>query len=191
MCSITIGGISLSKKEDNKTVVVSVTNLDQKEFEKSLPDLLEWLLEFGIKRIIFWAGGSLVIPDWFIQACSQAGILIEITNVSNPFLEGSPYEQEIRILEFAMNYHLIKDNPLPWMATHIHDPFVLLEDAFIDSCVATQACVIKAMALIRAFDDYSAQRIDSFINRAQMDSQAFFISDAIDRLMVLNSIKFK
>ncbi len=61
-----------------------------------------------------------------------------------------------------------------------------LEAAFFDSCVATQASIIKTLALLRVFDNYPEQRIQDFINRTNSDTQAMFILDQIRRLEKLN-----
>jgi hypothetical protein len=85
MSSIIIGGISLSKDEDSETLLASVSDMSQEKFEKSLEDLSEWLSVFKIKKIVFQSGdhlGNLVLPDWFIQKCKQAGIQLEVRSSS-------------------------------------------------------------------------------------------------------------
>ena len=78
MSSLNIGGIILSRHAGSETVNASVSDLSQEKFEQSLRDLVEWLSVLRIGTIIFQAGGNLVLPDWFIQQCRQAGIQVEV-----------------------------------------------------------------------------------------------------------------
>lgn len=82
MRSLNIGGISLSKDEDNETIIATVFDLDQEEFEKCLRDLVEWLPILRTGKIIFQAGGNLVLPNWFIQECKKAGKQVEVSSDS-------------------------------------------------------------------------------------------------------------
>ena len=103
----------------------------------------------------------------------------------NPFLEGAPHTQMMRILEFATEYHTIKESesaPCFWLDIPHEDAIDRLEDAFFDSCVATQSCVVKAIALMYLFDDYSKERVNRFLYRANIDGQASFIKDALNKL---------
>jgi|SRR5690554_2741105 len=103
----------------------------------------------------------------------------------NPFLEGAPYTQMMRILEFAAEYHIIKgseSSPCSWLDIPHEHAIDKLEDAFFDSCVATQSCVVKAIALIYLFDGYPEERVNGFLKRANAQSQAPFIKDALDKL---------
>ena len=109
----------------------------------------------------------------------------------NPFLEGSPHNQMTRISEFASEFHTLDRehvNPLPWMTITTDEAINCLEAAFFDSCVATQASVIKALTLLRVFDNYPKQRINDFIIRANSDTQAHYISEAISCLKKVNTI---
>lgn len=83
MSSLSIGGISISKGENAETLLASISDLSQEKFENSLRDLLEWLSVFRIEKIVFQAGGNLVLPDWFIHQCRQLGIQVEVRS-SNP-----------------------------------------------------------------------------------------------------------
>ncbi len=60
----------------------------------------------------------------------------------NPFLEGAPHSQMMRILEFTAGYHFIKESespPCSWLDIPHEDAIERLEYAFFDSCVATQS----------------------------------------------------
>ena len=107
----------------------------------------------------------------------------------NPFLEGAPYTQMMRALEFAAEYHTIsKDsnsNPLQWLTVPQGEAIQLLEDAFFDSCVATQSYVVKSIALMVIFDNYPRDRVEQFIKRASSENQAYFIHDALIKLSKL------
>lgn len=85
MRRLSIGGISFSKGENAETLLASVSDMSQEEFENSLRDLLEWLSVLRIKKIVFQAGSNLVLPDWFLQQCRQLGIQVEVRS-SNPAL---------------------------------------------------------------------------------------------------------
>jgi len=102
----------------------------------------------------------------------------------NYFLEGAPATQIQRAMEFACEYHMIEEsnNPLPWLNIPRNQAFDQLQSAFFDSCVATQAAIIKALALIKIFDDCPPHIIQGFIDKASGESQAPYISDAIRRL---------
>jgi hypothetical protein len=78
MSSIQIGIITLSKSQDNETINASVATNDQEEFENALHDLIGWLQILKVGKIVFQAGGNLIIPNWFLDACRQAGIHIEV-----------------------------------------------------------------------------------------------------------------
>lgn len=64
--------------QGNKTIAVESCCEIQGEFERSLPDLIKYLLENSVKRIIFQVGGSLLLPSWFTELCTLLGIEIQL-----------------------------------------------------------------------------------------------------------------
>jgi hypothetical protein len=105
----------------------------------------------------------------------------------NPFLEGAPHNQMMRLFEFAANFHLNNESQpaFHWLELSHDDAIDRLEDAFFDSCVATQSCVVKAMTLMHVYDDYPGTRVIRFIERARRDPQAPTITEALDKLAAI------
>jgi len=77
--NLNIGGITLSKNSGRKTVNASISFISQDDFEKSLSDVFKWLLANEISEIIFESGGSLFLPEWFIEQCKQAGVQVIVS----------------------------------------------------------------------------------------------------------------
>ena len=102
----------------------------------------------------------------------------------NPFLEGAPFQQMQRIMEYALEYHIFPHDhqPLHWLNIPAEQAIDFLFDAFFDSCVATQSAVIKAATLLFIYDQVPYEQINAFIIDARRDEQAFFISRLLDRL---------
>ena len=58
---------------------ITVDDSDQEKFEEDLQKLMAWLSDHNkIKCLMFTAGGSLKLPDWFKDYCNECGILIVI-----------------------------------------------------------------------------------------------------------------
>lgn len=106
--------------------------------------------------------------------------------MQNPFLEGSVYDQRIFINEFSERFYMRN----PEDQTKALSMLPMLEDALFDSCVATQVSIIKAITLLRIYDNYPATRVQQFIERAQNAGLSLFVQRKLAQLAQVNTMQF-
>lgn len=102
--------------------------------------------------------------------------------MQNYFTEGSPYEQWTRIMEFALEYHIFLDDPDECQRRYNNDVNTMidyLKNAFNDSSQFTKAAVIKALVLMKIFDNYDEVDLKNYLN--SLDNDSYFINRIIDK----------
>ena len=100
--------------------------------------------------------------------------------MENYFTEGSAYQNYSRIMEFALNYHilLMDSNRCLIMYNRTLDEVIDdLKNAFYGEAQSTKAAVIKALVLMSLFDDFSKNKLLEFIESLEPDSH--FIDNTI------------
>jgi len=102
--------------------------------------------------------------------------------MSNYFTEGSAYQQYSRIMEFALEYHIFLKDPNACQRRYNNNVNAMIEylkNAFHDSCQSTKAAVIKALVLMKIFDNYNEVDLKNYLNSLNQDS--FFINSIVDK----------
>jgi len=86
-------------------------------------------------------------------------------------------------MEFAAENHNVMINgreALPWLDATEEESIQLLEDAFFDTCVSVQICIIKAIYLMYVFDKFQKYCLRRFLKR--VTSQAMAVHYALEKL---------
>ena len=92
----------------------------------------------------------------------------------NYFTEGSTYENNSRIMQFALDYHILVMNSDFCIEKYNKDISEVLEDlkyAFNDDqSQSTKSSVIKSLVLICLFDNFDKNKLLEFLESLESDS---------------------
>jgi hypothetical protein len=105
----------------------------------------------------------------------------------NYFTEGSTYENNSRIMEFALDYHILVMNSDLCIEKYNKDISEVLEDlkyAFNDDqSQSTKSSVIKSLVLICLFDNFDKNKLLEFLESLESDS--YFIDRIVENAKTL------
>jgi len=79
--TVEVGCFELDVHLVNNSKSVWVENIvckSQDEIEKSLKDLMGWILRHSVQEIVFRAGNAFKLPDWFKDKCKKNGVKIKV-----------------------------------------------------------------------------------------------------------------
>ena len=105
----------------------------------------------------------------------------------NIFTEGSTYENNSRIMEFALDYHISLVDSNWCIENYNKDISEVLEDlinAFNDDqSQSTKSAVVKSLVLICLFDNFDKNKLLEFLESLESDS--YFINRIVENAKTL------